>query len=296
MRCVGLSRFVGGKQPGPRVEFPRKEDGAMIQSVMSAISLIQCFSEDSPILGITELSRRTQMHKSTVHHLVTTLTASGFLERTAQGQYKLGMELFTMGSLVVECSEIATVAGPILQNIERRTRGTAHVAVLDGMEAVYAKKVDSSQSGCLFSRIGKRVPLHCTGTGKLLLAHHPDLLPRLIATKGLAAYTPNTITDPQRLEEELQTVRVQGFAIDHEETRTGLVSVATPLRDLSGEVVAALTVAGPACLFRPAPLKAVIHTMIEAARQASEEMGYRPARNIPSRTRMAPPVRLLQQK
>lgn len=243
----------------------------MIQSVRHAWTLLACF-EREPSLGLSELARALDMPKSTVHNLVKTLVHEGVLRQNEAGQYQLGIRLLTLGNLVLERLEIAEVAIPILKRVERQVRETVHLAVLEGTMVVYTVKIESDRSVRMSSRIGRRAALYCTGAGKLLLAHHPELLASVMS-EGLEARTPRTMTDPADLAHEMDRIVHQGYAVDNEETEESVLAVAVPVRDWRAQVIAAITVAGPSTRLRALSLPHVIEVLRQAGHQLSRDMG-----------------------
>jgi len=150
------------------------------------------------------------------------------------------------------------------------------LAVLDKGEVLYIDKRESTKSLRIVSQVGTRLPTHCTGVGKVLLANLPiDQVRRIIATKGLSRYTKNTITDFRRLEEELNLVRQQGYAMDNEEIMESLRCVAVPLRDHTGKVCAAISVSGPSARFDGEQLESIVDLMVRIGREISASLGYR---------------------
>lgn len=244
----------------------------MVQSVLHALAVLECFERD-PVLGISEMSRRTGLPKSTVHNLVQTLVARHWLRRTSTGRYQLGTRLVALGSLVFDRLEITEVAEPILRRLERQFRETVHLAVVDGGEVFYVHKIEADRSVRMSSRVGRTAALHCTGAGKLLLAFRPELWERALAT-GLPPRTARTITDPAALQAELARIRQQGYAVDNEETEESLLTVAVPVYDYSRQAVAAITVAGPSTRMRALGVEAVAQSAQAAGRQLSQELGF----------------------
>ena len=179
--------------------------------------------------GIADTSRMPSAvidegHKSTVHRFVVNLEAAGFLERDPRStRYRLGLRIFELGGLVMQQMNLWDEALPFLEGLVRDTGETGHLAVLDGGEAIYVERVEARRALRVPSAIGRGYPAHATNLGKALLAHlGREELHELVGRKGLPAYTPNTITDLESLERELELIRAQGFAVDNEEYDEGL--------------------------------------------------------------------------
>jgi IclR family KDG regulon transcriptional repressor len=251
-------------------------------AVLHAVRLLEAFVDGPAEYGISELSRQVGLSKSTVHRLVATLVEVGWLERNpTTDKYRLGLKLFELGSAVTARLEVRECALPAMHDLMQRVGETVHLAILDGDHVVYAAKVESQQAIRLFTLVGGHGPAHCTGVGKVLLAHAPAAVVEQVVAAGLPAFTPHTITEPPTLRAHLAEVRRQGYALNLEESELGLVSVAAPVRDHSGTVVAGLSVAGPSHRLPSAKLPGLIAQTMEAAEEVSRRMGYRNGKSSP---------------
>jgi DNA-binding IclR family transcriptional regulator len=260
-----------------------------LSSVRNALRLLCAFTPAEPELGVSELARRLGVGKSTVHRLLGTLKDEGFVEQNpATGRYALGLRLLDLGAQAAARLDLHESAAPYMDDLRNRTGETVHIAVLDGVEVVDVERRESPRTLRLFGRIGRRNPAHSTSTGKVLLAFlPPDELDRRLSGLVLEQRTRNTITDHALLREELAKVRGRGYAMNVNENQIGMAAIAAPIRDASGEVVAAISVAGPVPRFEGRPGRAFVAATTEAARAISERLGYRPARGG-TRTRPRP--------
>lgn len=250
-----------------------------LSSVRNAARLLKEFSYGSREIGVTELSRRLGIGKSTAHRLLHTLTEERLLERDPYtGAYRLGLAMYELGSVVSAHTDIHEACSPVIDQLRNATRETVQVAVLDGREVVYVERRESPQTIRLFGRVGHRNDAHCTSTGKVLLAFlPPERLETLLAGWTLPAQTPFTITDMDRLRTELEAVRRRGWAEQVNETEMGAASISAPVRNGLGDVVAALSVAGPVQRLQGESLKRFAKPMLEAAVAISRRMGFRDA-------------------
>ena len=203
------------------------------------LSLLGAFDAEHTSLTLSELARRADMPVPTAHRLVGELAAWGALVRAPSGAYEVGLRLWDVGLLAQGPARLRQVASPFLQDLYGATRATVHLAVREGSSALYLDRLSGSESLQLVSRIGARLPLHATGVGKVLLAHAPASVQAAVLAH-LTRVTPYTITDPDLLEEQLRRVRQEGYATTREEMSLGACSLAVPVRDREGEVVAAL--------------------------------------------------------
>lgn len=218
-------------------------DGA--NSVLGKARLIlEAFQMDDVDLTLSELSRRTGISKASVHRLNQELLDWGMLERSGQ-EYRLGMRAFELGSRVPRSRVLREAVRPYMESLHFAVKETIHLAVLDGLEVLYLEKLERGAKATRPSRIAGRMPLHCTATGKVLLAYSPPSLFNQIVSQGLKRVTPATLVLPGLLEREVSRVRSVGYATEHEETAPGYSSVAVPIFGSSGLLLAAMSITGP---------------------------------------------------
>jgi len=246
-----------------------------IQAIERAVSILNAFSMDDPELGVTELADRLGLHKSTVHRFMVNLDAAGLVERNARtGRYRLGLHVFELGALVMQQMNLWDEALPFLEGLVHDTGETGHLAVLDGGEAIYIERVEARRALRVPSAIGRGYPAHATNLGKVLLADlSRERVEAIIAERGLAAYTSQTITDPVELEADLELIRRRGYAVDNEEYDEGLRCIGAPVRDHSGHVVAALGIGGPVTRITPERVEELGDLVMTAARGLSRRLG-----------------------
>jgi len=246
-----------------------------IQAIERAVSILNAFSAEDPELGVTELAERLGLHKSTVHRFMVNLDAAGLVERNPRtGRYRLGLRIFELGSLVMQQMNLWDEALPFLEGLVRDTGETGHLAVLDGGEAIYIERVEARRALRVPSAIGRGYPAHATNLGKVLLADLPhERVETIIAERGLAAYTPHTITDRDLLVAELERIRELGYAIDNEEYDEGLRCIGAPVRDHSGHVVAALGIGGPVTRITHDRVSELAGLVMAAANGLSRRLG-----------------------
>jgi IclR family transcriptional regulator, KDG regulon repressor len=258
-------------EPGARGVSPRYR----IQAIERAVSILNAFSPEDPELGVTELAERLGLHKSTVHRFMVNLDAAGLVERNPRtGRYRLGLRIFELGGLVMQQMNLWDEALPFLEGLVHDTGETGHLAVLDGGEAIYIERVEARRALRVPSAIGRGYPAHATNLGKVLLADLArERVEAIVADRGLAAYTPHTITDLPRLEAELERIRALGYAVDNEEYDEGLRCIGAPVRDHSGHVVAALGIGGPVTRITPDRVDPLAELVMTAARGLSRRLG-----------------------
>jgi len=214
-----------------------------VQTVDRALQLLLAFEREDQELGVTELASVVGVHKSTASRLAATLSARGFLERVPGGDaFRLGPELARLGLLALGRRDLTDVARPAMERLAEETGETVNLAILDGVEAVNVAQVEGRHFVGVGIWTGRRTALHCTANGKVLLSFSGLDAPR----GAYERYTARTITSRQALNQELATVRGQGWASAVGELEEGLHAVAAPVLDSGGVCRAALSVSGPA--------------------------------------------------
>jgi DNA-binding IclR family transcriptional regulator len=245
---------------GREVETARGEAG---RSVLGrALAVLDTFSHERPEQTLGAIAQETGLPSATAHRLVAELVEWGALERVGRGRYRIGLRLWQLGSLAPEARTLRDVALPYLQDLLEVTREVVHLVVRDGYRALYLERLMARPEVQVRSRVARRLPLHATGPGKILLAHAPDDVAEHVLTAPLPRLARNTITEPDALRDALTAIRESGYCISREETTDGAASVAAPVRGPGGDVVAAVSVVVPAG-------RADLVTFVPAVRVAS---------------------------
>ncbi|MDQ0163055.1 IclR family transcriptional regulator [Aeribacillus alveayuensis] len=247
----------------------------MLSSVKNALRLLRSFTLEEPEKKVTDLAESLGLGKSTVSRLLSTLESEGFVIKDEETRkYRLGLSILHLNTVLTSHLEITRESQPVLEQLVNEVEETAHVAQLEDMEVIYVNRVECSHPVRILSHIGRRNPLHCTSSGKVLLAFQGEhKVEQYIDQKGLQPYTLKTITDPEKLKMELETIKKQGYAISIEERMEGVTSIAAPIKDYTGKVKYALTVIGPVHRMNPYHPQ-MIHKVINAAKEISERLGY----------------------
>lgn len=233
------------ESPCPDDEGKKSADRDALNSVLGKVQLILgAFGHDDESLSLSEISRRSGVAKASVHRLSQELLAWGMLERRGT-EYWLGMRLFEIGQRVPRQRILRDAARPFMEDLYQATGETIHLAVRDGLEVLYVEKVSGHNQVSRPSRVAGRMPLHCTATGKALLAFSPRSLFEDVVARPLPRLTPYTVVVPKLLAAELAKARQQGFAVEQEQTRAGFMSVGIPIVGATGATVGALSVTSP---------------------------------------------------
>jgi DNA-binding IclR family transcriptional regulator len=257
----------------------RKRNAAqvsVVRAVDHCLELIEVLARNEGSRGVTELGAELGLAKSTVYKLLQTLLRRGYaVQDPASGRYRLGLKFLELGGVVQGSLSIRTIAHPYLQALMEATNETVQLGILEGHEVIYADKIECARTIRMYSRVGRRSPLHCTALGKVLLADQPETTFREILDTRLERHTLHTITTARALRTELQEVREKGYAFDDEEFEEGLRCLAAPARDYTGAVVASLGIAGPAARFEPPRRPELIKLLKDAAEAVSRGLGYK---------------------
>jgi DNA-binding IclR family transcriptional regulator len=206
-----------------------------------AAAIVGAFAGAPPVLSLKELTVRTGMPKSTVHRFAEQLLELGWLERDVHG-YRIGVRLFEVGGLAERRNRVRDRAAPHLHRLAAATGLTVHLGILDEGDVVYLDRVPV-EGVKLPLHDGARMPAHCTGLGKALLAHADDAAVEGVLAAGLVRRTRRTVVDPAAWRAELATIRSTGIAHDREECYDGIVCVAAPVRG-AGRAIGAISVVG----------------------------------------------------
>jgi DNA-binding IclR family transcriptional regulator len=257
----------------------KRSIGSGIQSVRRAATILRSFTETEAELGVTTLSERLGLHKSTVSRLLSTLHQEGFVEQDREtGKYRLGLGLVSLAGYALEHIDLRRVAQPYLVALAELTQETINITVLDGNECVNIERVASPRLIRYVGSVGRRTPLHCTSTGKVLLAYMIPQQRETLLPKKLRRYTDKTITDYQALAEALAQIQAQGYAIAREEFEEDLTAMAAPICNHLGQVIATVSISGPTYRMEQDKIETFLEPLQETARKISTQLGC-PAAN-----------------
>ncbi|MCP3983199.1 MAG: IclR family transcriptional regulator [bacterium] len=235
----------------PPTKLPRRPKSEyVIQTVVNALRLLETFSETEE-LGVTELSRRLSLHKNNVFRLLATLEERGYIDQLDDtDRYQLGSRCLELGHSFSRGRSLARHARAELERLAEATGESVHLGALRDLEVSHLDGEQSDQLILTGLRVGRRLPLHCTALGKVLLAAADksiwERFDREFAPDGkLTRHTPMTITDRDKFFDHLQKVAGEGFALDSEEYVEGMICIAAPVYDAAGRTVAALSISAP---------------------------------------------------
>jgi DNA-binding IclR family transcriptional regulator len=247
------------------------------QGVRKAVRLLRCFNESSErTLAVGELSAMTGWTKSSISRLLAALRDGGLVRQDPlTGRYAPGFELVALAGAALTAAPDFMVLHGCLEALAAESGETANLSILDDGQLLTLDEVASPEPIKLSGWIGARHPLHGSSSGKVLLATLASAEREAILDRGLAAVGPKTITKKKRMLDELEEVLARGFALNIEELAPGLTSVAAPVRDRTGHVVAAISVAGPTFRFNKRRLDQCVASVKKAGIEASRRLGFR---------------------
>lgn len=253
-----------------------ERDDHHLSSVKNALRILKSFTMDEPEKKISDLSASLGLNKSTVSRTMSTLASEGFVFKDPESKkYRLGLSILSLSGIVNSHMDVYRESQPVLMKLVENIGETAHISVLDNLEVIYLNKVECNHPVRFLTHIGKRNPAYCTSSGKVLLAFSDDEIIESVINKGLQKFNKNTVADPEQLRTYLKKVRKDGFAYSVEEFLEGVNSVAAPIYDYRGKVIAALTVVGPKQRIQTHKIPTLSKKVIQAAKEISERMGYR---------------------
>ncbi|MER3424394.1 MAG: IclR family transcriptional regulator [Nitrospiraceae bacterium] len=244
-----------------------------MDTIRRAAQVLKLISRDRPDIGVTEVATAFGISASTAHELLSSLADEGLLRRTSRRRYQLGWALFALSQTLLETSCLLQAARPVMEELVAGWGETTHLAVLVDGQVLYVEKLQGDRAlEIVLSRVGNRLPAHCSGVGKVLLAHRPwEEVLAIVERQGLPAFTPNTITSIDLLAAELERVRQHGYAYDQEEVMIGLCCAAAPIMDRRKRVIASMSLSVPAYRFYPNRQR-LTTAIVDAARRVSERI------------------------
>lgn len=245
------------------------------------MELLDLIGENNKPMSLTEISEELGWPKSTIHGLIATLRDYNYVSQSeVDGKYFLGIRLFELGNLLQSSWNVHNLARPVMVKLNARFNETVHLAAEEKGEVLYLEKINSNRLFSIVSQVGSRLPMHCTGVGKVLLAFMPNnQAMRILQKQPMQAYTSRTITTLEAMERELKQIREKGYGSDNGEIMDSLSCVAAPIYDSSGKVHYALSISG----INNNIIEhgdSIIKELLEACDNISAEMGYRAKNKI----------------
>lgn len=223
-----------------------KNERYVLHSVSTAFSILDLFFEREE-LSPAEVARCMNINRSTAFRFLVTMEQSGYLIKTDNAKYRLGVKISSLGQVAHNRMELISLIHPFLVNLSEKTGESSHLAIMD--DATHITFIDKSVGTLWLTMdvmIGYSKYAHLTGTGKAILAYQSDqFINQYIRTASFEACTPNSIQDAVSLLRVLDAIRAQGYAIDNEEGESGLYCIAVPILSRDSKPIAAISLSGP---------------------------------------------------
>lgn len=250
-----------------------------IQSIDRALRILEVLSNYKDGLGVTDLGNIVGLHKSTTFRILSSLADNGFVKKdTVTEKYKLSYKILNLASNTLDSIDIRDIAKPYIEELAHSTQETIHLAVLDNDVAIYIDKVESPRMNSIrmYSSVGRKVPLHCTGVGKVLISNLEfKEIKKILKEEEMIGYTDNTITNYEDLMKELKTIKENGYGFDEIEHEEDIRCVAAPIFDIGGDIVAVISIAGLTKYLTKERIPEVLKELLNATKSISKELGYR---------------------
>lgn len=248
----------------------------VVQSVDRALSILELLSDYEQGLGVTEISKITKLHKSTVYRLLSTLIYKGFvLQDPATNKYKISLKLYELGIKKLKDIDILKASEIYLRKLMKEVNEVVHLVVRDNYDIVYIDKVEADNTIRMASTIGKRSPMYCTSVGKVMLAYLSDNeVKKVWENSKIEEYTVNTIIDFDKFEQELFNIKKNGYAVDDEENELGVRCVGAPIFNHNGTIEGAISVSGPTMRITKDKIDEIAVKVKKYASLISKELGF----------------------
>ncbi len=244
-----------------------------VQSIERVFDIIELLSQEHKGLQLTEISRRLDLHKSTVYRLMAVLRKRGYIEKSEYNLYRIGIQFIELSSIYLNNVELKTEAEPFLRKLSMETSQTVFLAMIQEGEVIYLDKFEQFNSIRKYSIIGRRRPAYCTSLGKaMLMDKSAEEIEKIFSNIPLKKYTENTKTDLPSLLEDLNESQLRGWSFDNEEYDYGENCLGAPLYDYRGAAIAAISVAWrKESNIKP---EEVCNQVTQTAKEISKRLGY----------------------
>jgi len=251
-------------------------DRYRIHVIDRAAEILDCFGFDHQELSVSEIGAKTGLHRSTAHRILMALEYNDLIKQNpSTGKYHLGIKLFKLGHQAVSQLNLREICRPFLSRLMNDTKETIHLAVLDDDQVLYLDKVEGPHALRMPSRVGRYIPTYCTSLGKAMLSCLDDQeVKSILRRQTLKPHTENTVKNINQLLADLRSVRKRGYAVDNEEIEIGLRCVGAPLRDYTGGMVGAISVAAPSARLSEKNTPVIGRMVIAIAAEISEQLGF----------------------
>ena len=270
-----MAKTNSGPKAQARKKMPARSSAPPLVSAASRVLAILEALTRQRAINLEELARQVKLAKPTVYRFLLTLQQLGYVRRDEADRWAITLRMFNVGSRALDHLDLHAAARPVAEGLAEELGETIHMGVLDGDTAVCVMKIETRNRIRMYSRVGRRMPLHCTAIGKVLLAFMPDdEREAALGEMPLTAMTEHTIVSRAALDADLARARSLGYAIDAEENEEGVYCVAAPVFDYTGAIVAGLSVTVPVFRRKPDQEADKVARLKAAAGRISDILGY----------------------
>jgi IclR family transcriptional regulator, KDG regulon repressor len=253
-----------------------EEKKSNVQVIDRTLDIIELLSTEQNGLGVTEISKRTNLHKTTVHRILSSLYTRNYVEKNKNGEYKIGLKLIEIAGCHINELELQTEARSYLLELSSKYNLTSHLGVLDGLDVVYIEKLETYSHMRLYKQIGYRTPAYCSSLGKCLLSSLSEMeLEEIMANCTFERFTANTICDINSFKKHLRNIRIQKWAMDNQEQTIGQRCIAAPIYDYRGDVIAAVSGSGNLEQLPDEKINVIADYIVNIAIEISKRLGYK---------------------
>ncbi|MFD1019837.1 IclR family transcriptional regulator [Thalassobacillus hwangdonensis] len=247
-----------------------------IRSVDRALTIIESFTHKDSELTLKQISIKTGIALTTVHRIMQTLLAKGFIELDQEsGKYRLGVKFVRLGGIVIKRTDIVNNSYPWLKKLAQETELNVNLSVYDNQEALCLINIESFHHFGFEIKVGQRMPIYAGALSKAILAYLPEEELNSLSNE-FEAVTPLTISQKTQLQEEIQQIRTHGYAQSHGELALGAIAYAAPIFNHEGQIAAGIAISGPINFLPEHKRQQYIDALLRASSQISQEMGYAP--------------------
>lgn len=255
-------------------------DNSINQSLDKALSLLEYFTDENPIRGLSEISRLSAIPKATVYRLLNTFEKNGYLTKVntygKQNQYKLGMKFMELGTVVSESIELKEIALPFMKELRDDINEDVQLVIMDNKQAIYVEKLISKHPVRLYTKIGRTASLNAGACPRAILSFlKDDEIKDIIKNSEFVKYTENTIMDEKKLWKTIEESRKNGYTISYSEMEMQTIGIGAPIFDYTKNVVGAISTAGPDQRFTEEKFPVIAEKIKDTALKISKKLGYR---------------------
>lgn len=242
-----------------------------VQSIERALTILDMLSEYPDGIQITRLSEIVGLNKSTTHRLLATLVNMNYVVKDdTTDKYKLGLQIVYLSRNILSNMNITEISKPYLEKLVRDVNETVHLCIEDNGEVMYVDKIESNQTIRMYSRIGSRAPMYCTGVGKVLLSGMSETkFNKIVSKMEFFPRTEATITSKEELIREVEKIKQQQYSLDNVEYQDGIRCIAAPIFDYNGNIIATFSISGPS---NRVTMDVVNNLLIDKVRQTTAEI------------------------